>query len=97
MTPSTPQDPNPLDLETEILRELFQLEIDGTSAAFHLGPFSVFILVQLCQMGVTRVGPTDQRAAVFRRVASELEPYFEDTSAGAVLAAAWADIDRAAG
>lgn len=95
MAPTEPTDPTDetgLRNEAAVLEHLLNLENGGMSADFPLGPFTAFILVQLAQLGVKRVGVADPMSEVFRACAARLEPYFEQTAAGEVLRAGWAEM-----
>jgi hypothetical protein len=79
-----------LEAEVSILRELFRREAeDGEQIALPLGPFSAYILIGLCQLGVRTVQPGDGRAQIFKRIAEDLEPLFTGTAAGALIEASW--------
>lgn len=76
-----------------ILRQLIRLEMAGERTTIEIGPYSLYMAIAVCQMTARRFPPDDIQAVPFLRIAATMEPYFEGTAAGDLIAAGWRDTD----
>jgi hypothetical protein len=83
---------NPVAVEVAALQDLLARENRGDATVLRVGPWSAYLVVQACQMAVTRPGQTAGAGEVWRALATPFEDTLAGTAAGAMVAAGWGEL-----
>jgi hypothetical protein len=79
-------------LEVEVLRDLMGAENSGSHVTMEIGPFTAYMIVGLCQLGVKSLPAGDGRAEIFKRISADFEPFFSKSAAAALIDTSWNDL-----